>query len=209
MKQNTSIWLERLLSLRSSLQRKAAAAVGLQFTHAEILDYLSKCNRYSNSALALTEYLGLTKGSLSQSLKLLESKGLIKRTPCADDKRIARLSLTVEGTAILASVSAQMPDLSLNDSGDEAALQHILSTWQHQHGLKGFGLCGSCRYNQTLDAGNPERLAQAVAGPRAGIATVAFRQYLADRRRFQTQRWVRPPVRKSALFTCFMRSKHR
>lgn len=154
MKQNTSIWLERLLSLRSSLQRKAAAVVGLQLTHAEILDYLSKCNHYSNTALALTEYLGLTKGSLSQSLKLLEGKGLIKRTPCPDDKRVARLSLTAEGAAILASVSAQIPDLSLKDSDDEQALMHILSAWQHQHGLRGFGLCGSCRYNQTLDAGN-------------------------------------------------------
>lgn len=71
MDHNIDMWIERISSLRSSLVRKAATAAGLQFIHAEILEYLGRCNRYSNTAQALTEYLGLTKGSVSQSLKLL------------------------------------------------------------------------------------------------------------------------------------------
>ncbi len=54
-------------------------ANGLQPVHWEALRYLSKANRFSQTAAALTAYLGLTKGTVSQSLKALEAKGLVRK----------------------------------------------------------------------------------------------------------------------------------
>lgn len=153
MVKDVDIWLERISSLRSSLLRRAASAEGLQFIHAEILEYLSRCNRYSNTATALKDYLGLTKGSLSQSLRLLEQKGLVAKMPCPDDKRSSRLSLTVDGEAILKRLGAHIP--ALEDGGNQhaTALAELLKHLQREHGLKGFGLCKRCKYNETLKEG--------------------------------------------------------
>lgn len=149
MSSETDIWLERLTSLRASMMRKAATSEGLQFIHAEILEYLAKCNRYSNTAQALTEYLGLTKGSVSQSLKLLEGKGLVARTACPDDKRISRLSLTEEGQRMLNSLLKHVPVLETKP-GTVDNLKGILTEFQLQHGLQGFGLCRTCSHHQVL-----------------------------------------------------------
>ncbi len=60
--------------------RKFATEEGLQLVHVEILQYLSVCNRYSDTTQTISEYLGQTKGSISQSLSNLEENGYIKRT---------------------------------------------------------------------------------------------------------------------------------
>ena len=44
--------------------------------HLQALIYLSKANRYSNTPQALADYLGLTKGTVSQTLLLLDRRGL-------------------------------------------------------------------------------------------------------------------------------------
>ena len=44
----------------------------LEPVHLATLRYLCNCNRFSNTASAITEYLGQTKGTISQTLKVLE-----------------------------------------------------------------------------------------------------------------------------------------
>ena len=39
-----------------------------------VLFYLNQANRFSNTPQALTEYLGLTKGTVSQTVLVLESR---------------------------------------------------------------------------------------------------------------------------------------
>ncbi|MCP5235370.1 MAG: MarR family transcriptional regulator [Zoogloeaceae bacterium] len=56
-------------------QRQQAVAAGLPAVQWNILHCLSMANRYSNTPQALTEYLELTKGTVSQSLKRLEARG--------------------------------------------------------------------------------------------------------------------------------------
>ena len=62
MNQNRlSTLLDRLtISLRAR-ERRAAADVGLQPVHLQILGYLAKCNRFSNTPIAVSEYLGDSK----------------------------------------------------------------------------------------------------------------------------------------------------
>ena len=153
MKNKAHIWLERLSSLRLSLLRQAATKVGLQAIHAEILEYLDKSNKYSNTGLALSEFLGVTKGSVSQSLKLLEEKGLVDKVPCATDKRYSRLSLSKKGRETLNKVQKETPELP--DMADQfvPGFRDILVNWQMKNKLRTFGLCITCKYNERLDNG--------------------------------------------------------
>ncbi|PIS11275.1 MAG: MarR family transcriptional regulator [Bdellovibrio sp. CG10_big_fil_rev_8_21_14_0_10_47_8] len=141
-----SQWIERLSALHRSLMRKFAAEEGLQLVHIEILQYLSVSNRYSNTTQVISEYLGQTKGSISQSLSHLQEYGFIKRTQDNNDKRVFHLSITTKGL----SVAERLLD-SINLDGPEdlePALKVMLATIQRKNGLRSFGTCLSCKYNQ-------------------------------------------------------------
>ncbi len=150
------IWLERLSSLYKSQMREAASAEGMQVVHLEILRYLSISNHYSNTAQALSEYLGQTKGSISQSLKILEKDGFIERKPCHTDKRVIRVFMTKKGEASLDRMSQQlMPNLE-GVPGDINVIRSLLQKWQNQNDRQGFGQCQSCRFNRDLGNGEFE-----------------------------------------------------
>ncbi|HEY8190332.1 MAG TPA: MarR family winged helix-turn-helix transcriptional regulator [Micavibrio sp.] len=149
------IWLERLSTLHHSLIRKAVGAEGLQVVHFEILHYLSICNRYSNTAQAISEYFGQTKGSISQSLKFLEEKGYISRAADPTDKRYARLALTETGAQCLARMTRNgtiTPDFPENAEAAKA-LRDLLLFWQKSYGMKTFGPCRTCQYNRKIEDG--------------------------------------------------------
>ena len=93
--------IERMAALIRSEERKKCTELGLQPVHLQVLDYLSRCNRYSDTPAALTNYLGMTRGTVSQTLLLLVNKGYIKKTTDAADRRMVHLSLLEEGSAIL------------------------------------------------------------------------------------------------------------
>ena len=81
--------------------RRAGADESLQPVHLQSLVYLSRANRYSNTPQALAEYLGLTKGTVSQTLLLLDRSGLIERFEDDVDRRVVRLRLSPSGERLL------------------------------------------------------------------------------------------------------------
>lgn len=127
--------------------RRFAQQESLQFVHLEILTYLARCNRYSNTTQALSEYLGQTKGSISQSLGYLESEGFVKRQQDESDKRVFHLSVTLKGRNLVLRFNDyfRMPDL---DEAGEAFFAQFLLQVQTKNGLKGFGICKTCKHNQ-------------------------------------------------------------
>ncbi len=152
--------IERTGNLLRAEQRLAGKAFGLQEVHLQVLLYLSLCNRYSNTLIAVTEYLNATKGTVSQSLKVLETKGYISKKPDPDDKRVSHLLLTEEGQKIIDEVipppvfrdaigsltSQQVQDLKLN-------LTLLLSSLQQANQLRSFGVCQTCRFFTKEDNG--------------------------------------------------------
>lgn len=148
--------LERLLTLMKSGLKQPDDSVGpLQPVHWQVLSYLARCNRFSDTTLAVVDYLGLTKGTVSQSLKLLEAKGLIGKTPDADDKRVSHLSLTDTGRDLLHShlpPAIFAEGLETLTDGEQAQLSALLNKLllgvQKGSGQKSFGQCASCKYNQ-------------------------------------------------------------
>ena len=133
-----------------SEQRQQAVAAGLPAVQWTILQYLRRANRYSNTPQALGDYLGLTKGTVSQSLKRLESNGWITRAADVRDGRIVRLELTDKARNLVedgsdaewAAAVASLPATERNAA--EAALTRLLSGWQKSRQGRTFGVCRSC-----------------------------------------------------------------
>jgi DNA-binding MarR family transcriptional regulator len=149
--------LERLGHMMRAELRQAGGASGLQPVHLQALLYLSQANRYSNTPQALTEYLGLTKGTVSQSLIVLARKGLIERVEDARDRRVVRLSLTAEGAALLddAALMGDWPLALRNISAPRLkaatqVMQEALRSLQVRRGDRSFGICRACAYNQQV-----------------------------------------------------------
>jgi DNA-binding MarR family transcriptional regulator len=146
--------LERLAGLLRIDQRRYATAAGLQMVHHDILDYLGRSNRYSNSPRALTEFLGLTKGTVSQSLKLLESKGYIIRTPDAKDRRAQHLELTDIGREYVwesdSNTRALFEGITVSPAYGRifsTILKDVLWQIQMKQGRKGYAQCSGCRHH--------------------------------------------------------------
>ena len=145
--------IERISSLLRSEERKKYARIGLQPIHGQVLEYLAKCNKYSNTHASVAEYLGLTKGTVSQSIQLLERKRFLEKTTDSQDGRVVHLTLTEMGQTLIdelkpldifkqAEAKVSRHEFDTIDN----ALQSTLGLLQKVNQSKSFGLCRSCRH---------------------------------------------------------------
>ena len=145
---HTAALLERIGRLLTT----EAHAEGLLPVQWEALRYLDRANRFSLTAAALTAYLGLTKGTVSQTLNTLEAKGLIRKRVDSHDRRSKRLSLTARGQRLIEKdpLNATRDALSqlANQTQDELndSLETFLTARLALQGRKAFGQCRNCRY---------------------------------------------------------------
>jgi len=151
--QDTSTFrlIERISNLLRSEERKKFAAIGLQPVHVQVLDYLSTCNRFSDTPAAVAEYLGLTKGTISQSIQVLERKSYVEKSQDTQDGRVVHLALSAAGKQLLDEIKpldifaqAQHAISTQGFSTLEAALNSILAELQKANNARSFGVCQSC-----------------------------------------------------------------
>jgi MarR family transcriptional repressor of emrRAB len=149
--------VERLGNLMRSELRKAGAEEALQPVHVQALIYLTKANRYSNTPQALSDYLGLTKGTVSQTLLVLDRRGLIERYQDDVDRRVVRLRLSAAGEQLLYENQPMLPwqNATRNISPNRirnavSALREALVTMQEDNEGKSFGTCSGCAHCQKL-----------------------------------------------------------
>jgi DNA-binding MarR family transcriptional regulator len=158
---------ERIHLLLETEERKGCTARGLKLVHARILDYLAHCSSHSDTPLAVAEYLGLTKGTVSQSISLLERKGYIQKTSDSTDGRVVHLSLSTMGSALL----AELKPLNIFEEAEQIlaskqvttigdALKAVLAALQQSSAIKTFGVCGSCTHFVEQEPDNHCILAQ-------------------------------------------------
>lgn len=143
--------LERLAALFQQMVREEALRHGLQPVHLQILAYLARANRYSTLPIAIAEYLGITRGTVSQSLALLERKGLVAKAPDDQDARRVQLRLTPAGEALLEGGWSERLESALTAMGVERAaleseLRALLVGLQRSNGQRPFGICRHCAH---------------------------------------------------------------
>ncbi len=146
-------YVERLGNLVRVQARKSGSSHDLQPVQVEALHYLSVCNKYSDTLLTVAEYLGLTKGTTSQTIKVLETRGFLTKKPDKKDGRVAHLKVTSKGKrfidkAIPAPVLKEGTKLISSKKQDDiiSSLKLLLDSCQKGNKLKTFGSCHSCRH---------------------------------------------------------------
>ncbi len=143
----------RLINRLDRLARAADHRGGLNPAQRDALRYLGRANRFSRSPAALAEYLGATRGTVSQSLIALEAKGYVRREPHPRDRRAVTLGLTAAGRAVLREDAgvALLAEAVAAGAGAEAAtlarlLEATLAAAIARNGGRAFGICRTCRH---------------------------------------------------------------
>jgi DNA-binding MarR family transcriptional regulator len=143
-----------LIDRLDRLTRSGANIEGLNPAQWEALRYLARANRFSRTPAALADYLGSTRGTVSQTLIALEQKGFVGRTQSPRDKRSVELELTPQGETALKDdpLLALARDLTASASSDIGNLVETLRAVLHRavarNDGKAFGACHTCRHFQ-------------------------------------------------------------
>ncbi len=140
--------IERL----SRLIRQQGFHDGLNPAQWEALRFIARANRFSNSPGSLAQYLGATKGTVSQTILSLEKKGLVEKKTSPADARIILLALSPKGAAILAQdpllgLGAEIDALGSKTAKRFAkAIDEILIGQIRRLKQSEFGSCTTCRH---------------------------------------------------------------
>lgn len=152
--------IERLGNLVRADVRATSHTYGVRPVQLEALSFLTQCNRYSDTPQAVAEFLGLTKGTVSQTLKVLEEKGMLRKQGDARDKRLVHLKPTAKGRRLVErAVPAVLLLQGVNTLPEPesqamaAALRVLLQSVQKANDLKTFAACHTCRFNQQVEGG--------------------------------------------------------
>ena len=172
--ENTAGTLERLSTLVQQAVRDDASRQGLLPIHWQVLAYLARANRYSDIPIAVAEYLGITRGTVSQTLAVLERKGLIAKEGDERHGKRIHLTLSAAGETLLADGWTARLERTLDSMGPAGArLQRDMVTLvralQQVNGNRAFGVCQQCAHFRSDGAahrcgltGEPLAQAQAV-----------------------------------------------
>lgn len=114
------------------------------------LEYIGRANRYSRKPSQVAEFLGSTRGTVSQTLKSLARKGLVSEIRSKADKRSISYEITASGERVLAvqgildkALEALHADQLLEIS---RGLRQVLNNALAINGQRPFGLCKMCRH---------------------------------------------------------------
>lgn len=122
------------------------------------LEYLSRANRFSRSPSHVAEYLGTTRGTMSQTLKALERKGYVKERRSENDKRSISYDLTQAGSALADRGNATGSAIDSLNPEEKAQLKDylsaILSNRLAVNAGRPFGICSSCKHNRKTADGS-------------------------------------------------------
>jgi DNA-binding MarR family transcriptional regulator len=141
--------IERVANLLGARARATARAHGVEPIQLDVLHFLARCNRYSDTSKAVTEFFGLTKGTVSQTIAALHRKGLVDKQPDPADGRRIHLVLTRAGERVVREVFPPALLRAVVAPDDEplvTGLEGLLRRMLHASGAASFGECQSCAH---------------------------------------------------------------
>jgi DNA-binding MarR family transcriptional regulator len=116
------------------------------------LRYFASANRFSRTPSAFAEFHGTTRGTTSQTTKILVAQGYLMRTRSEADGRSTRLDLTDKARAILANdpfeaLVRAAGALHPNARNQVAnGLERMLGHIARERCKRSFGKCTSCEH---------------------------------------------------------------
>lgn len=142
---------------------------GLNPSQAAALGYLRQANRFSRAPSHVADYLGSTRGTVSQTLKALARKGLVVEAAEDGDRRRIRYDVTAEGSAhgrADRALDRALRGLSPADADRlDATLSDTLRAVLVARSGRSFGICRTCAHHDPRDVGGYCRLLKADLGP--------------------------------------------
>ena len=138
-------------------------------TQRDALDYLAKANQFSRSPSHVANYLGTTRGTMSQTLKSLTQKSYLKERRSQIDKRSIAYELTEKGMEVVEHphLILRALDQCSTDMLDQLGTS-LLQVLRHAiNGNKGrsFGMCNTCDYYKVEKNGGYCRLLSVALKP--------------------------------------------
>ena len=151
MTKNTEHRIEFLIERLGRLAQAKAWAHDLNPAQFVALEYLANANRFSRSPSHVADYLGATRGTVSQTLKALSRKGLVAQIQSETDKRSVHYEVTEAGAELLKTHNNLLPGIVHLDKKEQAHIATLLNKVLHisirNSGGKTFGICKSCRHH--------------------------------------------------------------
>jgi DNA-binding MarR family transcriptional regulator len=151
---------DQIRALINRLARLDAAetwAVDLNPAQIAALDYLARANRFSRAPSHVAEYLGTTRGTMSQTLKSLVRKGYLTERGSETDRRSISYDLTPAGTTLAGRHGALSRAVDALPAGDQerlgASLSAILAARLSANGGRAFGICKTCAHHRVTGDG--------------------------------------------------------
>jgi DNA-binding MarR family transcriptional regulator len=147
--------LPRLIERLARLIASANHDSGLKPAQWEALRFLSMANRFSRTPKALAQWLGSTKGTVSQTVISLEKRDLVTKAT-GEDRRSVTLELTFSARQILEKDPLKQLSDAVQSLPQDIAektsrgLADVLSTLIKAKGGRPFGVCRTCRHFSSL-----------------------------------------------------------
>lgn len=124
---------------------------GLNPLQIQILEFLSRYNRKKITINYIAAEMEVSEATVSDSIKVLVERGLLRKTSDELDKRIRYVEITQEGKFLInkieKKVQIQFPEMELKDKQKLVFLLHTLTFEFFKSGyLTNARICFSCMY---------------------------------------------------------------
>ena len=144
----------KILDIMERLSRMEAAPDRQELTQVQrtALSYLSRANRFSRAPSQIAEYLESTRGTISQTLKLLARKGLVLEKRNELDRRWISYQISPDGLSAIdrrGPVSKALEELNETELGTlETILENVTGNTLKHEAKRGFGVCRTCIHHR-------------------------------------------------------------
>jgi DNA-binding MarR family transcriptional regulator len=146
-----------LINRLARLETAQTWEVGLNPSQIAALDYLARANRFSRAPSHVAEFLGTTRGTMSQTLKSLVNRGYLIERKSEIDRRSISFDLTTSGLALSGRQGILVGAIDALSASEQEhlgkSLLAILADRLSANGGRAFGVCNSCAHLQRTKDG--------------------------------------------------------
>ena len=145
-------YLERISNLIQSEKHYVSSTTDLTPVQILVLNYLSRCNRFSDNSSALALFLDESVNKLNQSIDSLTENDFLNKATDQDNPEVVHLVLSAKGQQAVSEIIVLLRDSTFSvfdkvgTDGTEDYLADLLIQLQVANNNKSFGQCQTCTH---------------------------------------------------------------